>query len=50
MPLSGRSRLGPEAQHIEENAADGVAHVVFPGRRATGDDLQIRDYQKPDLT
>jgi len=34
---------------MEEVAADGVAHLVFPGRRATGDDLQIRDHQKSDL-
>jgi len=33
---------------MEEVAADGVAHLVFPGRRAGSDDQEIRDHQKPD--
>ena len=32
-----------------EIAAEGMAHVVFPGLWATGDDLQIRNNQKSDL-
>lgn len=48
MPLSSRSRSGPETQHMEEVAADGVAYVVFPGRRAGSDDQEIRDCLFPD--
>nr|QBQ66480.1 Hypothetical protein [Leclercia adecarboxylata] len=33
---------------MDRTAADGVAHLVFTGRWATGDDQEIRDHQKPD--
>jgi len=35
---------------MEEVAADGVAHLVFPGRRAGSDDQQIRDWYFSDLS
>ncbi|ECR8811476.1 hypothetical protein F2E94_21965 [Salmonella enterica] len=28
------SRASSKAQHIDKNSAEGVAHVVFPGRSA----------------
>jgi len=34
---------------MEEVAADGVAHLVFPGRRAGSDDQEIRDLGFSDL-
>jgi len=34
---------------MEETAADIVAHVVFPGRRAGSDDQRIRDLGFSDL-
>ncbi|HAH5584322.1 TPA: hypothetical protein HH785_004814 [Escherichia coli] len=32
--MSGRSRGRGVTQYVDENAADGVAHVVFPDRSA----------------
>ncbi|EBI2119006.1 hypothetical protein FK145_21265 [Salmonella enterica] len=35
------SRASSKAQHIDKNSAEGVAHVVFPGRSAPGRFRQI---------
>jgi len=34
---------------MDRTAADGVAHLVFTGRWATGDDQEIRDLGFSDL-
>ncbi|EAB3126316.1 hypothetical protein GAZ32_11745 [Salmonella enterica] len=44
------SRASGKAQHIDENAAEGVAHVVFPGRSAPGRFRKILFYLFSDLS
>ncbi|EAR4894406.1 hypothetical protein GS068_003549 [Salmonella enterica] len=44
------SRVSGKAQHIDENAAEGVAHIVFPGRSAPGRFRKILFLLFSDLT
>ncbi|EAZ0131236.1 hypothetical protein DYN38_22225 [Salmonella enterica subsp. enterica serovar Newport] len=44
------SRASSKAQHIDKNSAEGVAHVVFPGRSAPGRFRQILFLLFPDLS
>lgn len=45
----GRSRGRGETLYIEENAAEGVAHVVFCGHSAPSGLPQIRNQEFSDL-
>ncbi|ECI9714517.1 hypothetical protein FLN19_22650 [Salmonella enterica] len=47
--VSGRSRGRGVTQYVDENAADGVAHVVFPDRSAPVRFRKILLRRKPDL-
>jgi len=50
MVVSGQSRGRGETQHIDDNAADGMAYIVFLRRCAQVVTEKIRNHQKSDLS